>query len=197
MAALDYWTGATYDCPELTASRIPAWEQALEPFRGQIRSVLEVGSYEGLSALFWVRFFDANVTCIDNWQNALQPPTDVGTLLAAQAEKNFDRNASATGKCRKMKTHSTLGLDYLNERGETFDLIYIDGDHARDQVMIDSLLAWRLLKPGGLMIWDDWREYAPGGTDELRPETAIAAFCAWHHPDVIADTGQQLICQKI
>jgi predicted O-methyltransferase YrrM len=49
----------------------------------------------------------------------------------------------------------------LTCEGAAFDLIYVDGDHARDQVTIDSLLAWRCLHPGGIMIWDDNEAYLP------------------------------------
>lgn len=202
MPAFDYWNGATYDWPELCQDRIPEWELHLAPFRDLIDRVLEVGSMEGLSALFWIKFFDAHVTCVDNWENALQPAAvPEGLELARAAEARFDANLKDL-PVRKIKAHSTLGLDFLCQQHRAgavpgFDLVYIDGDHSRDQVMIDSCLAWCLLKPGGLIIWDDYRDYEPHLDD--RPFPAIAAFCAMHQKELnqIADTGQQLICQKI
>jgi hypothetical protein len=42
-----------------------------------------------------------------------------------------------------------------------FDFIYIDGSHMRVDVLLDAVLAWQLLKPGGFMVLDDyeWNEY--------------------------------------
>src|SRR5689334_22074915 len=41
-------------------------------------------------------------------------------------------------------------------RQAVVDVIYVDGSHARNDVIVDSILAWRLLRPDGLMIWDDY-----------------------------------------
>jgi predicted O-methyltransferase YrrM len=91
---------------------------------------------------------------------------------------------------------STKALYLLGKDKYEFELIYIDGDHHRDQVMIDSCLAWRLLRPGGIMIWDDYSNYCPDEPDENRPERAIDLFCNMVHPSLIESTGQQLIVRK-
>jgi predicted O-methyltransferase YrrM len=36
-----------------------------------------------------------------------------------------------------------------------YDLIYIDGSHFPADVLEDAVLSWRLLKPGGMLIFDD------------------------------------------
>ena len=65
----------------------------------------------------------------------------------------------------------------LVEAGRSFDLIYIDGSHRRDDVMVDSLLAWSLLREGGFIIFDDYEHEldrsgcrAPKRRDRLLPE---------------------------
>lgn len=40
---------------------------------------------------------------------------------------------------------------------ETFDLIFVDGSHAYSYVMSDSRKAIRMLAPGGLLLWHDYR----------------------------------------
>lgn len=42
----------------------------------------------------------------------------------------------------------------------TIDLIFIDGDHTYDAVRNDTAQALKLVKPGGIVIWDDYR-YLP------------------------------------
>ena len=40
---------------------------------------------------------------------------------------------------------------------ESFDIIYIDGSHAVNDVLEDAVLSFRLLKPEGILIFDDYR----------------------------------------
>jgi predicted O-methyltransferase YrrM len=39
---------------------------------------------------------------------------------------------------------------------EPADAIFIDGDHSEAGVVCDSLLARRLVKPGGIVVWHDY-----------------------------------------
>jgi predicted O-methyltransferase YrrM len=60
-----------------------------------------------------------------------------------------------------------------------FDFIYIDGDHTAEQVSKDAENAWKLLKPGGTMAFDDYlwgKDLSP----ELTPKPAIDKFLADH-----------------
>lgn len=69
--------------------------------------------------------------------------------------------------------------------GEWFDLIYIDGSHEAADVLADAVLAWPLLKPGGLLGFDDygWRVFPE---PERRPAPAVDAFLTclrgWYEP---------------
>lgn len=177
--------------PEWWNSCRDDWVRVLTPWRGEIKQVLEIGSWEGFSAVFWHRFFDASVWCIDNWENAT-----LARDVASKVEANFDANTGSNA-FHKIKQDSTLAL--YEQRGGTYDLIYIDGDHHRNQVMVDSVLAWPLLRSGGIMIWDDWKLYCPDLPDAERPESAVRLFLEmvrgeWEE---LADTGRQLYVRKI
>jgi hypothetical protein len=45
--------------------------------------------------------------------------------------------------------------------GGRFDWIYIDGDHSFEGVLRDIEQAKRLIKPDGLLIFDDYTLYSP------------------------------------
>jgi hypothetical protein len=186
-----YWTQATIT-HTMADSRREDWERILGPYRNELTSVLEIGSYEGQSALFWINFLGASVTCIDNWMNAAHGVTDAG-----EAEAHFDANVG--GRVNKIKSSSTPALYELAGRNAFFDLVYIDGDHSRDQVMVDSILAWRCLRAGGIMIWDDYEAYLPEADDRDRPTPAIKYFVAMQGKaiDIIQNTGQQLFVRKM
>lgn len=173
-----YWKEATLT-HTMADSRREDWERILEPYRREIRTVLELGSYEGQSALFWINHFGASVTCIDNWQNFAD-----GCSSASEVERHFDANLR--GRAHKIKDNSTPALYSLKKSHAMFDLIYIDGDHSADQVMVDSILAWGCLRFGGIMIWDDYCD---------TPET-IDFFRRSHSAEFIGNTGQQMFVRR-
>jgi predicted O-methyltransferase YrrM len=185
----DYWARAKIT-HTMADSRRLNWEFVLGSAKHVIRRVLEIGSYEGQSALFWHHFFGADVTCIDMWQDVAK-----GCATPAEVEEHFDANIKGL-PIFKIKSESTTALMGLIHYGATFDLIYVDGDHSRLQVMVDSCLAWRMLRRGGFMVWDDYREYRPDLID--RPTPAIEAFvhAMANEVEIIHDTGQQLFVRK-
>jgi len=186
----DYWANAVIT-HTMADSRRETWERVLAPYQQDVKYVLEIGSYEGQSALFWCNFFpDAHVTCVDSWEDK-----DVakGCTSGREVESHFDKNTLGL-PVTKMKLKSTAALVRLATY--TFDFIYVDGDHTRLQVMTDSCLAWGLLRSGGIMVWDDYRDYRPDLID--RPTPAIDAFVFVMKSDleIIHDSGQQLIVRK-
>ena len=66
--------------------------------------------------------------------------------------------------------------NFLGHNKTTYDFIYIDGAHTTAQVERDANGAWKLLKPNGILSFDDylWR----GGED--CPKPAIDKFLAEH-----------------
>jgi predicted O-methyltransferase YrrM len=43
-----------------------------------------------------------------------------------------------------------------NLKKDSFDLIFIDGEHTEEQVRLDSTLYWHTLSTGGVMVWHDY-----------------------------------------
>jgi hypothetical protein len=183
----DYWCEATLT-HTMADSRRADWERVLAPYRGKVRSVLEVGCYEGQSALFWLNFFDCEqIVCIDNWANFAH-----GTACPYEVENHFDANLRPwRNRLNKIKSDSTVALHSLREF--EFDFIYIDGDHSEDQVMVDSCLAWPLLRPGGVMVWDDFIDQGGG----LSVEWAVRKFLELHPHRVLHEGGQQMMVEKV
>lgn len=129
--------------------------------------MLEIGSYEGGSAIWFLDNVltapDATLTCVD-------------PFLDASYELRFDHNirrSGEQGKVTKLKGFSEAVLPELPH--ESFDLIYVDGSHRAVNVLMDAVLAWRTLKPGGTMIFDDYR-WMPENPPHLRPQMAIDLF---------------------
>jgi predicted O-methyltransferase YrrM len=57
-----------------------------------------------------------------------------------------------------------LSADVLPElmvEGRRFDFIYIDGSHVAPDVLLDAAMSFALLKPGGILAFDDY-DWSPG-----------------------------------
>jgi hypothetical protein len=65
-------------------------------------------------------------------------------------------------------------------QGIRADFIYVDGSHQAADVLSDAVLAWKLLKEGGVLIFDDylWARYQDRPL--LNPKMAIDAFVNCH-----------------
>jgi predicted O-methyltransferase YrrM len=164
----------------------PVWRDLIR--RHNPSRFLEIGSYEGRSGCFIVDEVAAlrpiELYCIDTWAD--------GDGL--QVERRFDRNIQ-TARSRskhsatvyKHKAYSVDALAKLLAKGnkEAFDFIYIDGSHKAPDVLTDCVMAFPLLKVGGVMILDDYlwivdesNNLADPGAEEFYnlPKPAIDAF---------------------
>src|SRR5215813_3583115 len=159
------------------------WRRVLGPLRDRPLRILEIGSFEGRSATFFLKYLPrSTIVCIDTFQGTPEEGY-VYKLLENQmpeAEARFDRNlARFANRVEKIKSRSIPALEQLIARGRRFDLAYIDGGHRYDDVMADSVAVWALVEPGGIVIWDDY-EWAPEFAPEQRPKGAIDDFLHQH-----------------
>ena len=118
-----------------------------------VKDILEIGSYEGRSAIFFLKNFSgSNITCVDTWAGSDEHSSVNFELI----EKNFDLNTSFYQSNNTLIKHKMTSNQFFNENHKYFDLIYIDGDHSSDQVNIDLVNSWNLLKNGGFLVLDDY-----------------------------------------
>jgi FkbM family methyltransferase len=169
----------------------PTWIEHLSPLRDEPLRILEIGAWEGRGSIFLLNFFPkSQITCVD--------------VFMLGNEALFDANVmdAYTGRVEKLAARSTVGLDKLaTSQREPFDLIYVDGSHDRDDVMMDSILAWRLLRVGGVLIWDDYGIVSamPGHfIEDQNPKPAIDAFLSWRKQELeVLHSGYQVIVKKL
>lgn len=199
LSVISGWYAGKEFSSDWTSLHFPVWIEVLRPFRERPCDMLEIGSWEGRSAVFFLEFLPlCRLTCIDTFGGGAEnhaSPTENSQIPLI--ERRFDANlAPYDRRVEKIKAHSVTALDRLVASGGQFDVIYVDGSHMRDDVMVDSILAWRLLRPGGLMIWDDY-----GGGHDKRPAERVApaidAFLAWHSGEYVeVHRGYQIIIRR-
>jgi len=196
------WFAGKEFSQDWTSAHYPVWSRVLADWRGRAVEidVLEIGSWEGRSAVFFLELMPkSRIVCVDTFAGAhehLENPDWRANLPLI--EQRFDANTAAyKGRVEKIRSNSVAALDALGKAGRQFDLAYIDGSHRRDDVLVDTLLAWPMLKLGGRMIWDDYgggKQY----TDADRVQPAVDLFMDWHGGECrVLHRGYQVIVEKI
>lgn len=184
------------------------WEKIIPQVRPT--KILEVGSYEGRSACFLLDTLSPivegmTVHCIDTWEGGDEHDK---TQMAA-VEKRFDANTKLalrgnegnTLRFYKHKGRSDFELAKLLKHHQNFfDFIYIDGSHQAADVLCDAVLAFRMLKPSGIMCFDDYLWKESTFADPVRaPKMAIDAFTAMYcrQLNILPLPPTQLFIEKI
>lgn len=178
--------------------------------------ILEIGSYEGASACYLIDTLspqnNLEIHCIDTWEGGLEhKPGGVSCSDMSAVEGRFSRNiriareaAAHSVDLHVHKGPSDLELARLlsSKMKNYFDLVYVDGSHQASDVLCDAVLSFRLLRNGGVIIFDDylWYENLPYGQDPLLcPKIAIDSFTSIYCRKIRIITAPlyQIYIQKI
>lgn len=156
-------------------TRFATWHPVFEGLENRPTQILEIGSFEGLSAcyLLW-KLPEAHITCIDPF---IGIPEHAG-IDTPELEEIFDANVALVdpSRVRKLVGSSMHRLLDLAAEEASFDLMYVDGSHLGLDVLVDASLSWQILAPGGVIVFDDYRWNYLGDDPLLRPGKAIDAF---------------------
>jgi SAM-dependent methyltransferase len=189
----------------------PVWDKLLPQL--DARLVLEVGSYEGASACYLIEVLGGKAPlemhCIDHWNGGMEHRT--GAIDMTKVEQRFHRNTAIAVRnslfpvdlhIHKGSSESCLGALLSRQPRPQFDFIYVDGSHQAADVLLDATMAFRLLRPGGIMVLDDylWHETLSGNRDPLAvPKMAIDAFinCHFNRLRIISAPLYQIFLQKL
>ena len=174
------------------SNQIPNWQQYFKQFV-EVDGVnaLEIGSYEGMSTCWFLEQVlthkSARITCVDPFSASW-----------GKYEHFFDSNILKTGSAFKVKKLTGMSYNVLKPlEPSSYDFVYIDGSHFASDVLEDAILAWRLIKVGGLMIFDDYQLKYPNNPTQ-NPQIGIDAFLAAFSPKVeILVKSLQVIVKKI
>ncbi|HXG76082.1 MAG TPA: class I SAM-dependent methyltransferase [Gaiellaceae bacterium] len=156
-----------------------SWEPLFQELAGAPCRLLEIGSYEGLSATYFLwRLPHATVTCVDTFGGSLEHAGEAN--YPAALEDAFEANVALVDASRieKRVGESRRVLADLHDEGRLFDLVYVDGSHLALDVLVDAALSWRLLRVGGFLVFDDYVWAELGDDALLRPGPAVDAFLA-------------------
>lgn len=160
---------------------------------------LEVGSFEGRSTCWFLEQMDDDgvIHCIDTWAGSEEHSNLNLTGLRERFDINVDSALRPGQTVLANQMTSYRGLAFMSVTEQEFDFIYIDGSHQAPDVITDACMAFPLLKPGGVMVFDDFLWGKELGVLHS-PKIAIDAFVTiFSERCNIVGIGGQLAVQKI
>jgi hypothetical protein len=122
-------------------------------------NILEIGSYRGESASFFLdQIKNSKITCVDTWEGSDENKSRGENF--AEIENDFNQvEKKFKGRLIKKKETSKQFFSSLNKEklsNEIYDLVYVDGSHYADDVYFDAINSFKVLKKGGIIIFDDY-----------------------------------------
>ena len=155
--------------------------------------ILEIGSYEGLSSVFFADNFLFNInstlTCVDPFLSI--DNNDHRDLLLSNQEKNFLNNISNTVFSDKITFEKKTSDSFFSENKKMFNFIYIDGSHEPNQAVSDLDNSLKIITDGGIIWMDDYL----GGTNI---KSAVDEYISSEkRPLELIHSGYQISFKKI
>ena len=170
------------------------WKKILKNFENLNFNYLEIGSFEGNSAIFVLRsYHKALISCVDAWS---QFTTGNEKLPLQTIENNFNDNLKDfQNRFTKIKMKSE---DFFIKNKKKFDIIYIDGSHHADDVFNDCMESWKILTKNGIIIIDDyfWQGYKNHSEDPIHGINRFLSIKKKFH-SVLRVSNYQLFIRKL
>ena len=180
------------------SNNITTWASIFdkEKIKDKDLNILEIGSYEGLSAVFFLSYFNnSHLTCVETFEGS----DEHGKIDFNVVKENFDNNLNAYKD--RFSLFKGTSNSFFEEKDKSnlklFDIIYIDGSHHHDDVLNDANNSFKNIKDGGIIIFDDFlKKYYD--KNDLDPITAILKFIKKYKNDInVININYQIIVKKI
>ncbi len=155
-------------------------------------SILEIGSYEGASAFFFLDYLkSSNLQCVETFKGS----DEHKHIDFTEIKKNFYHNTSIFKD--RLKVFEGTSDDFFQKNKHFFDIIYVDGSHEFLNVYKDACNSFNFLNRNGIIIFDDFlKKYYKDLKKD--PIIAILDFISKHKKNIkIINVDYQIIIKKI
>lgn len=163
------------------------------------KKVLEIGTFRGATAwLFAANAPEATVYTLDLPAGSPDAPlprtgVDAEIIAARGGRRVYEGTPEASRIVPLVGDSVTFDFDAV---GCDIDLAFIDGAHSHEYVRNDTEAIVPRMRPGGLVIWDDYSDLFPGVVGYLngwrdRGAAAVAAtdLVLWRVPGAASPAG--------
>ena len=146
-------------------------------FANKPSRLLQIGAYTG-DASVWLyenvlRGSESVLVDVDTWEGSDEVAHH--EMNWATVEAVYDAKTSEGRLARKIIKYKGTSDSFFKNNVETYDFVYVDGDHTAYGVIKDAVSAYEATKVGGIIGFDDYQWV--GAVDPAdRPNMAIEAF---------------------
>lgn len=149
----------------------------VKEFEGKPARFLQIGTYTGDASVWLAENVlthpDSVLIDVDTWMGSDEPSHH--GMNWATVEKIYDVRTEKYRKDRKIIKYKGTSDSFFKNNLESYDFIYIDGDHTAYGVMKDAVSAYECLRENGILAFDDY-EWSAGLGKQNEPKMAIDAF---------------------
>ena len=170
----------------------PNFERFLTPLAGNADlTFLQLGAYTGDASLWLLDNLGSLILVdVDTWEGSDEEVHH--KLNFSEVERVYDEKIKGRTIKQKMTT-----FEYLLNSYFFFDFVYVDADHTAASAFLDGELAWRLLKSGGIMAFDDY-QWGAELSAYLSPKLGVNLFLHRHEGEFeLLDKGLQVWIKKL
>lgn len=151
---------ATFHNSWFRNSALRPWTRKLKPLQDTPINWCEIGCFQGQSADWALNNVllhpHSHMWVIDPWISTRK-------LSPADMEKNYQlalSNLEPHIKAGRVTIYRETSQERLPKMPDNlFDVLYVDGDHTYDGVKFDCEVGWKKLRPGGILLVDDYRPW--------------------------------------
>ena len=180
---------------------IEHWSTLFPLVQSKCPRVLEIGSWEGRSAVFLLNNLvgeSGEIVCIDHF-DLLQ--SEAGRQRFEKINHNLSQTKKKWRVLGQFSVPALMALlqEEMLSSNPGFDWIYVDGSHRADDTMLDGELVWRLARNGAIVIFDDYHWDKEPENSIHHPKRGIDAFLLLHageYERLSGDAHYQVVLRK-
>jgi predicted O-methyltransferase YrrM len=121
--------------------------------------ILEIGTWEGYTASILLKNTDAFIWTIDRDERIDTSiyPSRYSSLSSPDSQEVgwLYKTLDYENRVKEIISDSTL-FNWDKFEDETFDIVFIDGDHSENAAYLDTINSFPKLRKSGICIWDDF-----------------------------------------
>jgi len=157
------------------------WHNRIKLDKNKEIQILEIGVYKAEMSIWFINNLlehdKSRIYLVDTWQGSVEYNEDFEQVYLTY-KKNIKLSKYPEKAIENRITSLLFMCDFIKKHNKAFfDLIYIDACHDSRCVMADAMLAWKLLKVGGYLIFDDYSwNLLIDQPDYVRPKLAVDDF---------------------
>jgi hypothetical protein len=147
--------------PNWFSSQINNFEKHLSVYKNKDVKFLQIGVYLGHASKYMLDNIllahNSKLLDVDTWTGSTGSDENLHNAMDWNyIEKKYDQDLSKYLHTKKLIKNKSTSDEFFKNNKETFDFIYIDGNHETEYVKKDAINSLNFLNNNGIIAFDDY-----------------------------------------